>query len=316
MKNKDWREILEGLKNKVDNIKEDISLDLEIMFSDKKEAIAVWKWVKRIALIGIGALITTTVTVSNGEYIDMKEELSSKYEKQIQYTENWKEKSEDLQDENNELSKQVKIAKEYLELDENEKVLVDAKIEEVNKETEERIIRENVKEYIDIINSKNYYDMTSGEKTMVTVFLDSVFNELPDKLKSEYQPVYDKAKQSKEEGEAKIQAEEEAKKQQQEEEARKQLEYSNCIKTAKSYIKYMAFSRTGLIKQLEFEGYSNEAAAYSVDSLNINWNEQCAKKAESYLNYSSFSRDGLYNQLVFEGFTDEQIQYGLSAVGY
>lgn len=142
MKYEDLGEILEGLKNKIDNIKEDISVDLDIMFSDKKEVITVWKWVKRITLIGIGALITTTVTVSNEKYIDMKEELSSKYEKQIQYTENWKEKSEDLQDKNNELNEQVKIAKEYLELDENEKALVDAKIDEVNKATEEQLAQE------------------------------------------------------------------------------------------------------------------------------------------------------------------------------
>ena len=142
MKNRDWREILEGLKGKVDNIKEDMSVSLDIMFSDKEYVLAVWKWTKRIALIGIGALITTTVTVSNGEYNDMKDELNSKYEKQIQYTKNWREKSEYLQDKNNELNEQVKIAKEYLELDENEKALVDAKIVEVNQATEEQLAQE------------------------------------------------------------------------------------------------------------------------------------------------------------------------------
>ena len=142
MKYEDWNEILEGLKNKVNEIKEDASRDLDIMFSDKEDVITVWKWVKRIALIGIGALITSTVTVSNGEYNDMKDELNSKYEKQIQYTKNWREKSEYLQDKNNELNEQVKIAKEYLELDENEKKLVDIKIDEVNKATEEQLAQE------------------------------------------------------------------------------------------------------------------------------------------------------------------------------
>ena len=142
MKYEDWNEILEGLKNKVNEIKEDASRDLEIMFSDTKEVIAIWKWTKRLSLIGIGALITSTVTVSNGEYNDMKDELNSKYEKQIQYTKNWREKSEYLQDKNNELNEQVKIAKEYLELDENEKKLVDAKIDEVNKATEEQLAQE------------------------------------------------------------------------------------------------------------------------------------------------------------------------------
>lgn len=142
MKNRDWREILEGLKGKVDNIKEDISVSLDIMFSDKEYVLTVWKWTKRIALIGIGALITTTVTVSNGEYNDMKDELNSKYVEQIKSAEYWREKSEELQPKYNELSRQVEEAKEYLELDENEKALVDAKIVEVNQTTEDQLAQE------------------------------------------------------------------------------------------------------------------------------------------------------------------------------
>ena len=142
MKNRDWREILEGLKGKVDNIKDDISVSLDIMFSDKEYVLTVWKWTKRIALIGIGALITTTVTVSNGEYNDMKEELNSKCVEQIKSSEYWREKSEELQPKYNELSRQVEKAKEYLELDENEKALVDAKIVEVNQATEDQLAQE------------------------------------------------------------------------------------------------------------------------------------------------------------------------------
>lgn len=287
MKNENWREILEGLKNKADKIKEDISLDLEIMFSDKKEAITVWKWVKRITLIGIGALITTIVTVSNGEYIDMKEELNSKYEEQVQYTENWKEKSEELQSENNELSKQVKIAKEYLELDENEKALVDAKIEEVNKATEEQLAQEKAQK-------------EAEEKAKKEAEEEA-------KRKAE-----EEEKVRKEE-EERQKAEEEARKQ---EEQRKATEYANVVKTAKNYLNFMAFSRKGLIDQLVYEGYSQESAEYAVDNIGADWNEQCAKKAKDYLEFMSFSRDGLYQQLAYEGFTDEQIQYGLSQVGY
>ncbi|MGL5352789.1 MAG: Ltp family lipoprotein [Clostridium sp.] len=98
--------------------------------------------------------------------------------------------------------------------------------------------------------------------------------------------------------------------------AQKDLENSNCIRSAKKYIAYTAFSRSGLISQLEYEGYSNESAIYSVDSLSIDWNEQSAKMAKKYLDYTAFSRSGLYDQLAHEGFSDEQIQYGLSKVGY
>ena len=78
----------------------------------------------------------------------------------------------------------------------------------------------------------------------------------------------------------------------------------------------MAFSRKGLIEQLEFEGYSTEAATIAVDSLGVDWNEQAAKCAENYLDLMSFSRSGLIDQLIFEGFTREEAEYGVSAVGY
>ena len=94
------------------------------------------------------------------------------------------------------------------------------------------------------------------------------------------------------------------------------LSQKNAVKQAESYLKFMPFSRTGLIKQLEYEGYSTTDATYAVDNIKVNWNEQCAKQAESYLEFMAFSRDGLYKQLEYEGFTHEQIEYGLQAVGY
>lgn len=78
----------------------------------------------------------------------------------------------------------------------------------------------------------------------------------------------------------------------------------------------MAFSRSGLIKQLEFEGYSKEASTTAVDSLVVDWKEQAAKSAENYLSLMSFSRSGLIQQLMYEGFTKEEAEYGASAVGY
>lgn len=90
----------------------------------------------------------------------------------------------------------------------------------------------------------------------------------------------------------------------------------NALEKALSYLNYTSFSRSGLIEQLEFEGFSTEEATYGVDNRGADWNEQAAKKAQSYLDYSSFSRQGLIDQLVFEGFTQEQAEYGVSAVGY
>lgn len=91
---------------------------------------------------------------------------------------------------------------------------------------------------------------------------------------------------------------------------------ANARRSAESYLRFSAFSRSGLIEQLKFEGFSTEDATYAVDAVNPDWNEQAAKSAESYLSFSSFSRQGLIDQLLFEGFTREQAEYGVSAVGY
>lgn len=90
---------------------------------------------------------------------------------------------------------------------------------------------------------------------------------------------------------------------------------ANAVESAESYLRFSSFSRTGLIEQLEFEGYSNADAVYAVDKVNPDWNEQAAKSAQSYLDYSSFSRQGLIDQLKFEGFTTQEATYGVNAVG-
>ena len=89
----------------------------------------------------------------------------------------------------------------------------------------------------------------------------------------------------------------------------------NARRKAADYLDYSAFSRTGLIKQLEYEGFSTGDATYGVDALNADWNEQAAKKAKDYLDYSAFSRSGLVEQLKYEGFTPEQAEYGVSTTG-
>ena len=85
-------------------------------------------------------------------------------------------------------------------------------------------------------------------------------------------------------------------------------------KSAQSYLKYSSFSRTGLVGQLKYEGFSEEDASYGVDILNTNWNEQAVKSAQTYLKYSSFSRTGLIGQLKYEGFSDEQAEYGVGSI--
>lgn len=89
----------------------------------------------------------------------------------------------------------------------------------------------------------------------------------------------------------------------------------NAIKSAKKYLEYTAFSKSGLIKQLEFEGYSNEDSTYAVSQINIDWNKQAAISAKKYLEYTSFSRDGLIKQLEFEGYSNQEATYGVDQTG-
>ena len=88
-----------------------------------------------------------------------------------------------------------------------------------------------------------------------------------------------------------------------------------AAKMAESYLDTMAFSRSGLIKQLKYEGFTQEEAEYAVDQTGADWNKQAAKMAESYLDTMAFSRSGLIEQLEYEGFTSQQAEYGVQAVG-
>lgn len=90
----------------------------------------------------------------------------------------------------------------------------------------------------------------------------------------------------------------------------------NALQRAKDYLDIMAFSYTGLIDQLEFDGFSYSEAVYAADHCGADWNQQAAKRARSYLEIMSFSRDGLYDQLIFDGFTESEAAYGVSATGY
>lgn len=94
------------------------------------------------------------------------------------------------------------------------------------------------------------------------------------------------------------------------------LGQKNAIRKANDYLNFGAFSYTGLIEQLKYEGYSVEDATFAADRCGADWNQQAAKKAQNYIEYKAFSRDGLIDQLKYEGFTQEQAEYGAIAAGY
>ena len=89
----------------------------------------------------------------------------------------------------------------------------------------------------------------------------------------------------------------------------------NAIATAIDYLDYTAFSESGLVDQLEFEGYKTEDATFAVNHIDVDWNVQAAAAAKDYLDYDSFSRSGLIDQLEYEGYTTQQATYGVNQTG-
>ena len=89
----------------------------------------------------------------------------------------------------------------------------------------------------------------------------------------------------------------------------------NAVAKAKNCLDLTGFSHDGLVKQLEFEKFSAEDAAFAADNCGADWNVQAEKKAADYLKLTPLSHDGLVDQLVFEGFTAEQAEHGATSTG-
>ncbi len=88
----------------------------------------------------------------------------------------------------------------------------------------------------------------------------------------------------------------------------------NALSKAESYLQIMAFSRQGLIDQLEYDGFTYNEAVYAVDHCGADWFQQAAERAQSYLDIMSFSRQRLIDQLEYDGFSYDQAVYGVDKV--
>ncbi|MCK0471306.1 Ltp family lipoprotein [Halalkalibacter sp. APA_J-10(15)] len=93
------------------------------------------------------------------------------------------------------------------------------------------------------------------------------------------------------------------------------LAQQNAVSMAEDYLAYTAFSKSGLIGQLEYEGFDNDDATYAVNNINVDWQEQAIIMAQDYLDYTSFSRVGLIEQLEYEGFSNEQATNAVDEIG-
>ena len=98
------------------------------------------------------------------------------------------------------------------------------------------------------------------------------------------------------------------------------FEYEQALKSAQNYVDTLHFSRQGLKQQLTSEygsGFSEEAAEYALEHVDVDYKEEAVEAAESYLDTMSFSREGLKQQLTSEygsGFTEEEAEYALDQV--
>lgn len=92
-------------------------------------------------------------------------------------------------------------------------------------------------------------------------------------------------------------------------------EEQRALATALDYLRWGHFSRSGLIEQLEYEGFTDTQATYAVDNCGADWSEQALGSALDYLDSMGFSESGLKEQLVYDGFTDSQASYGAQNCG-
>src|SRR3954454_19605710 len=85
----------------------------------------------------------------------------------------------------------------------------------------------------------------------------------------------------------------------------------DALSSAQSYLRSSAFSKSDLIKQLEFEHFSRSESRWAVAHVRVSWKAEAVESAKSYLRSPSFSRQGLIKQLQFEGFMHSQAVYGV-----
>lgn len=92
---------------------------------------------------------------------------------------------------------------------------------------------------------------------------------------------------------------------------------ANATNRANSYLRFMSFSRQGLVHQLKYEGFSTSDAEFGANSTGANWSQQALNKAKNYLSFQAFSHNGLINQLTCqaEQFTDGQAIYAADNCG-
>lgn len=88
-----------------------------------------------------------------------------------------------------------------------------------------------------------------------------------------------------------------------------------ALDKANEYVDTLPLSHDGLIKQLEYDGYTTDVATYAADNCSVNWNKEAKEMAEQYMDSTTYTYKEMVQQLETEGFTKEQAKFGAKAVG-
>lgn len=88
-----------------------------------------------------------------------------------------------------------------------------------------------------------------------------------------------------------------------------------ALDKANEYVDTLPLSREGLIKQLEYDGYTTDVATYAADNCSANWNKEAKEMAEQYMDSTTYTYKDMVQQLEAEGFTKKQAKFGAKAVG-
>jgi len=87
--------------------------------------------------------------------------------------------------------------------------------------------------------------------------------------------------------------------------------------TAHEYLVVVAFSRDGLINQMQIaDGFPPDVSAEAVDALDVDWNEQALRAATQHLEGEPMTRDELVRLLTseFGQYTIAQAEYAADHV--
>ena len=88
-----------------------------------------------------------------------------------------------------------------------------------------------------------------------------------------------------------------------------------ALDKANEYVDTLPLSHDGLIKQLEYDGYTTDVATYAADNCSANWNKEAKEMAEQYMDSTTYTYKDMVQQLETEGFTKDQAKFGAKAVG-